>query len=145
MLDVELRVPPNVQYVGLARLVVTSAARQAGMTNDRLEDLKIAVSEATASAIAAHQRAGGNVPVSLSFGAVGTDQFAVTISDAGSLSDQESADISARNWNSDGSLGVTLIRGLADVVDFDDGGEGGLSVHMRFAVGLTPPSRARDS
>ena len=144
MPDVELRVPADAQYVGLARLVVTAAARQAGMTNDRLEDLKIAVSEATSSAISARQRAGGDAPVSLHFGPVGADQFAVTIADAGSISDQDSPDIAARNWNADGSLGVTLIRGLADAVDFDDEGEAGLSVHMRFAVGLTPPSRVRE-
>ena len=144
MPDVELRVPADVQYVGLARLVVTTAARQAGMTNDRLEDLKIAVSEATANAMLAHQRAGGDQPVALSFGAVGVDQFAVTIADAGSIGDQDPGEIGARNWNSDGSLGVTLIRGLADVVDFDDEGDAGLSVHMRFAVGLTPPGSRRD-
>ena len=141
MPDVELRVPADVQYVGLARLVVTAAARQAGMTNDRLEDLKIAVSEATASAIAAHQRAGGEQPVALSFGSVSADQFAVTINNAGPLTDDE--DVGERNWNSEGGLGVTLIRGLADVVDFDDTDDetAGVSVHMRFAVGLTTPRR----
>lgn len=140
MPDVELRVPPDVQYVGLARLVVTSAARQAGMTSDRLEDLKIAVSEATASAIAAHQRAGDDEPVTLSFGSVSANQFAVTIADAGPVDDN--GDASAAGWNNDGSLGVTLIRGLADVVDFDADQAAGASVHMRFAVGLTP--RAHD-
>lgn len=154
MPDVELRVPSDVQYVGLARLVVTSAARQAGMTNDRLEDLKIAVSEATANAIHAHRRAGGAAPVSLFFGPAGDDQFAVTISDAGLMSDEDTPDaISARNWNSDAGLGLTLIRGLADVVDFHGGeggengrGEAGMSVHMRFSVGLAPPSlRAGES
>lgn len=114
------------------------------MTNDRLEDLKIAVSEAIASAITARERAGDDEPVSMHFGPVGADQFAVTIVDAGSISDQDSPDIGARNWNSDGSLGVTLIRGLADVVDFADQGDAGLSVHMRFAVGLTPPGRVRE-
>lgn len=139
MHDVELRVPPDVQYVGLARLVVTTAARHAGMSNDRLEDLKIAVSEATASAIQAHLQTEDSPPVSLHFGPVGKDQFAVTIADAGHISAEDSADsIGARSWNSDGSLGLTLIRGLADTVDF--AGEAGMSVHMRFAVGLTPPA-----
>ena len=138
MPDVELRVPADVQYVGLARLVVTAAARQAGMTNDRLEDLKIAVSEATASAIAAHQRAGDERPVALSFGSVNSSQFAVTINNAGPLTDDE--DMAERNWNSEGGLGVTLIRGLADVVDFNgDDQSSGVSVHMRFAVGLSTP------
>lgn len=133
MTDVELSVPPDAQYVGLTRLIVTAAARQAGMTNDRLEDLKIAVSEATASAIVARQRAGDGLPVSLAFGPAGPDSFAVTIADAGLVSDDDTAEsIGARNWSADGSLGVTLIRGLADVVDFR--GEAGMSVHMRFAV-----------
>ena len=141
MHDVELQVPPDVQYVGLARLVVTAAARQAGMTNDRLEDLKIAVSEATANAIQAHQRDGLGQPVSLIFGATGRNQFAVTIADAGQVSEEDTADaIGARNWNSDGGLGVTLIRGLADVVDF--AGDTGMSVHMRFDVGASSASAA---
>lgn len=142
MHDVELRVPPDVQYVGLARLVVTTAARQAGMTNDRIEDLKIAVSEATANAIAAHQRAGDDEAVSLVFGTTGTDQFAVTIADAGFVSDAEGGGVGTRSWNSDGNLSVTLIRGLADVVDFE--GETGMSVHMRFAVG-SASARAAES
>lgn len=141
MHDVELRVPPDVQYVGLARLVVTTAARQAGMSSDRIEDLKIAVSEATANAITAHQRAGHDEAVTLVFGATGTDQFAVTIADAGFVSDADVAGTGARGWNSDGNLSVTLIRGLADVVDFD--GEAGMSVHMRFAVGQS--GRASDA
>ena len=133
MHDVELRVPPDAQYVGLARLVVTTAARQAGMSNDRLEDLKIAVSEATANAVAAHQRAGHDEAVSLVFGVTGSKQFAVTIADAGFVADAEGGGVGTRSWNTDGNLSVTLIRGLADVVDFD--GEAGTSVHMRFAVG----------
>ena len=139
MPDVELRVPPDAQYVGLARLVVTTAARQAGMSNDRIEDLKIAVSEATANAIHAHRRNGDDQPVSLQFGPSGKDQFAVTIANAGQMSPDDTADeIGARNWNSDGGLGVTLIRGLADVVDFQ--GDGGMSVHMRFDVRSTTES-----
>ncbi|HEV2057839.1 MAG TPA: ATP-binding protein [Solirubrobacteraceae bacterium] len=141
MPDVELRVPPDVQYVGLARLVVTAAARQAGMTNDRIEDLKIAVSEAAANAIQAHQRAGETSAITLTFGPTGADQFGVTIADAGPEGAAPDS-IGGRNWNADGGLGVTLIRGLADVVDFRR--DAGVSVHMRFAVGLTPPgSRSR--
>ncbi len=133
MPEVELAVPPDPQYVGLARLIVTAAARQSGMTNDRIEDLKIAVGEATASAIRARQRVADDQPVSLFFGPTGTNHFAVTIADAGLMSDDDTPDtIGSRNWGGDGSLGVTLIRGLADIVDFS--GETGMSVHMRFEV-----------
>lgn len=141
MTEVELSVPPDPQYVGLARLIVTAAARQAGMSNDRVEDLKIAVGEATAGAIAARRRDGDDLPVSLSFGPVGAESFAVTIADAGLMSEDATAySIGTRNWGGEGSLGVTLIRGLADAVDFR--GEAGMSVHMRFAVD-EPGSSAR--
>lgn len=138
MPDVELRVPPDAQYVGLARLVVTAAARGAGMTNDRLEDLKIAVSEATANAILAHQRTGGERPVVLSFGPTGADQFGVSIADAGDADEDGVQAIGSATWHAEGGLGLTLIRGLADEVEFP--GESGTSVHMRFRVGLTPPA-----
>ena len=139
MPDVELRVPPSAQYVGLARLVVTAAARQAGMTNDRLEDLKIAVSEATANAILAHEEMGGDRPVVLQFGPTGNDHFGVTIADAGFPG---GGTIDALGERGDGGLSLTLIRGLADVVDFEGGS--GTSVHMRFAVGGAAAVRAAD-
>ncbi|MPZ73986.1 MAG: hypothetical protein GEU74_12285 [Nitriliruptorales bacterium] len=137
MPDVELLVPPGAQYVGLARLVVTAAARQAGMTNDRLEDLKIAVSEATANAIQAHQRTGDDGPVQLQFGPTGNGHFGVTIADAG-LPPEGSAP-GAVGDRVEGGLSLTLIRGLADVVDVAGGS--GTSVHMRFIVGGSPARR----
>lgn len=139
MPDVELHLPPDVAYVGLARLVVMVAARQAGMLDERLEDLKIAVSEATASAM--HAQAGDErpLPVVLSFGRVGTDHFAVTISDLGggfedaAVGEDGWTEQEPGQWSADSALGVTLIRGLADDVAFHGGA--GTLVEMRFAVG----------
>ena len=65
----------------------------------------------------------------------------MTISDAGPADVEPPDSMGSRNWNTEGGLAVTLIRGLADVVDFRR--DAGTSVHMRFAVGLRPPvSRA---
>jgi serine/threonine-protein kinase RsbW len=133
MPDVELRVPPDARYVGLVRLVVTTAARQSGMSNDRIEDLKIAVSEATANAMTAHSNDGRDRPVVLQFGPAGVDHFGVTIADAAVIqAAEDDIDAGDREWSAQGGLSLTLIRGLADVVDFDGGS--GMSVHMRFAV-----------
>ena len=133
MPDVELRVPPDARYVGLVRLVVTTAARQSGMSNDRIEDLKIAVSEATANAMNAHASGGGERPVVLQFGPAGVDHFGVTIADAAVVQNtDEDAEADDREWTAQGGLSLTLIRGLADVVDLDGGSS--TSVHMRFAV-----------
>lgn len=140
MSEVELHLPPDVQYVGLARLVVTVAARQAGMADERIEDLKIAVSEATTNAILAHRRSDEPSPVVLSFGPTRNDTFGVTIADTGPGFDPPSSDThSTRAWTDEGGLGVTLIRGLADDVEFVRGQ--GMRVNMRFAVGLSVNGR----
>lgn len=134
--EVELHLPPDVQYVGLARLVVTVAARQAGMADERVEDLKIAVSEATTNAIRAHLQAAQPGPVVLSFGLAPGDTFGVTIVDTGPGFDPlppEAQD--QREWTDESGLGVTLIRGLADDVEFVRGE--GMRVNMHFAVRLT--------
>lgn len=133
---VELRVPPDVQYVGLARLVVTVAARQAGMAGERVEDLKIAVSEATTNAILAHNRSHEDRPIVLSFGPTDRGAFEVTILDDGpGFEPDDLAGADERDWTIEGGLGVTLIRGLADEVEFLRGE--GMSVNMRFTVGLS--------
>ena len=134
--EVELHLPPDVQYVGLARLVVTVAARQAGMADERVEDLKIAVSEATTNAILAHRRTDEPRPVVLSFGPTPQDAFGVTIIDTGPGFDPAPPEAhTMREWTDEGGLGVTLIRGLADDVEFMRGE--GMRVNMRFAVGLS--------
>ena len=134
MSDVELHLPPDVVYVGLARLVVTAAARHSGMDDARVEDLKIAVSEATTNAILAHQRVDVSQPVVLAFGPR-EGQFQVTIQDTGPGFDPPPpTDADGRDWTQEGGLGVTVIRGLADDVAFVR--EGGTRVHMTFAVGF---------
>jgi serine/threonine-protein kinase RsbW len=134
MAEVELQLPADTQYVGLARLVVTVAARQAGMEDERVEDLKIAVSEATTNAINAHRRYQQKSPVVLQFGPTDNGSFEVTIVDAGPGFDPTPLN-SDRDWSLEGGLGVILIRGLADDVRFIRGE--GMRVHMRFKVGLS--------
>ena len=52
---VEIRIPPSTEYVAMVRNFVTEVvARQAGADPQRLEDLRIAVSEAVTNAVAAH-------------------------------------------------------------------------------------------
>lgn len=136
MTAIELHVPADVAYVGLARLVVTTAARQCGMEDGRIEDLKIAVSEATTGAIFARREAGRRSPVVLAFGP-GDGAFEVMIQDTASGADAAAltgTDGEADEPAGDRRLGVMVIRGLTDAVDFVPGE--GDSVHMRFAIRL---------
>jgi serine/threonine-protein kinase RsbW len=134
---VELNLPPDTQFVGLARLVVVTAARRCGMDEERLEDLRIAVSEATTNAIQAHQRTEEAERVVLSFGTRPADDvFQVTIADAGpGFEPLQAADRADRDWHMEGGLGITLIRNLADDVEFVRGE--GMQVHLRFGMSLS--------
>ena len=136
MSAVELHVPPDTKYVGLARLVVVTAARRSGMDEERVEDLRIAVSEATTNAIASHQHVGSEEPVVLSFGADDDeDSFTVAIQDAGpGFEPADPEELANRNWQDESGLGITLIRNLADEVEFIQGD--GMRVHLQFAVAL---------
>lgn len=133
---VELHLPPDTQFVGLARLVVVTAARRSGMDDERIEDLRIAVSEATTNAILAHRRHRAEERVVLCFGThPAEDNFQVTISDAGpGFKPRSPEELAARDWQHEHGLGVTLIRNLADEVEFVNGD--GMQVHLRFQVAL---------
>ena len=53
--EVELEIPARAEFVALARLVVSAlASADARLSEDRVDDLKIAVSEACTNAIEAH-------------------------------------------------------------------------------------------
>jgi serine/threonine-protein kinase RsbW len=136
---VELRLPPDSQLVGLARLVVVASARRAGMDEERVEDLRIAVSEATTNAIRAHAADEMEDRITLTFGVNGRGEFQVTIADAGPGFDPAHPDdLAARAWSEEGGLGVTLIRGLTDDVEFVR--DEGMHVHLRFAMALSASS-----
>lgn len=135
MADTELHIPLDVQYIGLARLVVCAAARQAGMSDERVEDLRIAVSEATTNAVLAQRRTDSERPIILQFGATDDGTFGVTIVDAGpGFEPVPTGALNGRDWAIEGGLGVTIIRELADDVQFVRGE--GMRVSMRFAVDL---------
>lgn len=108
------------------------------MAADRLEDLKIAVSEATTNAIRAHERTGLEQPVVLRFGQRNGRAFEVTVVDAGPGFDpSKESMVDDGDWaaREQGGLGVTIIRGLTDTCDFV-AEVPGMQVNMRFAVGL---------
>jgi anti-sigma regulatory factor (Ser/Thr protein kinase) len=64
---VELEVPARPEYVAVVRLALASLGRLAGLDEAAVEDLKIAVSEATTSAMLVNQAAGGSDPVTIAW------------------------------------------------------------------------------
>jgi anti-sigma regulatory factor (Ser/Thr protein kinase) len=120
---VELQLPRNAAYVGLARSIVTAGARLDGMPEARLEDLKIAVSEAAGYAVSATADGG---PLLLAFG-VHDGAFEVHL-----LGPLLSAAEGLGEWPDVGGMGLRLIEGLADEVRFPEASRSQLV--LRFAM-----------
>ena len=54
---VQLEIPPRSPYVGVVRLALSSLARAAGLDEEKVDDIKIAVSEACANAVLNNEEA----------------------------------------------------------------------------------------
>lgn len=118
---VRLDIPALPAFVGVARSVVTTVATSIeGLDDDRLDDLRLAVSEACTNAV--DGRGDGDHRVVLRC-VVDDDHLEVRIEDA---SDGFSAEaIAERGW------GLQLITALVDDVSFSREG-GGTAVSLRM-------------
>lgn len=64
---VTLEFPPKSAYVGVIRLAVATLARGAGLDEERVDDLKIAVSEACANAVLSGEQGGSQAPITVAW------------------------------------------------------------------------------
>ena len=120
---VELAIPARAEYVGLVRLVVSSlASERRDLDDDRVDDLKLAVSEACTNAVEANGSAtiGERVVVRC---LEDDETFEVTIDDRGSGFDLANLPVhppvtDPARLEFERGLGIPLIRALADDVEF---------------------------
>lgn len=120
---VELEIPARPDFLSLARLVITGAANiEPTFSDDRIEDLRIAVSEAVTNAIEAHASSGANERVILRCD-LADDRIEVEVIDRGAGFDPDStptapaADDPERLLHESG-LGIPLMRELVDETEF---------------------------
>lgn len=133
---VRLEIPALPAFVGVARTVVAAVATSVpGIDDDRLEDLRIAVSEACTNAVEAHQALGRDQRVVLRC-LVDPDVLQVHVEDRGTGFDPSA--VPARPLPGEiGQLGpergwgLQLIRALVDDVTFLPTGDG-TAVHLRM-------------
>lgn len=118
-----LEIPPRRDHLALVRLVVTAAATIDGrLTDRRIDDLRLAVSEACANAVDALAAAGSTTPVLLSVELTETD-VAVTVTDqAGGFEPAAVGTIPGatepERLSHERGLGIPLMRSLVDDVVF---------------------------
>jgi serine/threonine-protein kinase RsbW len=134
---VELVIPPRSDLLALVRLVVEAAAAIEGKTPERrIDDLRLAVSEACANALDAQLASGREAPVHIGIELDG-DLVAVTITDHAGGFDVEDLDpippvTDPSRLRHERGLGIPLMRSLVDEVTFahtDDGTAVRLVVH----------------
>ncbi|MDQ2648479.1 MAG: ATP-binding protein [Actinomycetota bacterium] len=133
---IHLEIPPRRDHLALVRGVITSAASIGHRLNQRrLEDLRLAVSEACANAIDGQERTGDTRPLEVHV-EVEDHSIAVTITDhaGGFVPDDLAALPSATDpgrLRHERGLGIPLMRSLADDVRFT-AADGGTAVRLEL-------------
>ena len=127
--ELMLEIPARADYVSLVRVVVAAAAElEPDIDTDRIDDLRVAVSEATTNAIEAHATTGTDDRIRIQCN-LADDQVAVVVHDEGigfdpaelpALPDPHLPD----RLEHESGLGVSLMQMLADESEITSGDEG---------------------
>jgi anti-sigma regulatory factor (Ser/Thr protein kinase) len=109
---VRLAFPPEPRLLGTVRLVVGIVARKAGMGEEGIEDLKVAVSETCAVAVGDLNRAGRPDPIEIDL-VESADRFGIEVRDR-APAPTAAPDGPADGEIDDRELGLALVGALVD-------------------------------
>jgi serine/threonine-protein kinase RsbW len=138
-LVLELKIPARPEFVAIVRLVVSSlATARRALVDERIDDLKLAVSEACTNAIEAHATVGTDRPVVVQIWEA-FERMEVRVSDSGpgfALQELPAHPpvTDPDRLNFERGLGIPLMRTLVDDVSFVSSADG-TSVRMTLFGG----------
>jgi anti-sigma regulatory factor (Ser/Thr protein kinase) len=137
---VSLAFPPEPRLLGTVRLVVSIVARKAGMDEESVEDLKVAVSEACAVAVGDLNRAGRPDLIELEMIET-ADRVGVEVRDRAPPAGNPDPPSAADGELSDRELGLALVGALVDDLQIAalEGGGNRTSFWLRRGPELPPP------
>ncbi|MHB1930453.1 MAG: ATP-binding protein [Acidimicrobiales bacterium] len=125
----ELAVPARPEYIAIVRLVVSSlASARRNLADQRIDDLKLAVSEACTNAIEAHARTRSKEPVTVRV-LEADERMEVEIVDRGGGFDPDRLPLhppvtDPSRLDFERGLGIPLIRTLVDLARFEHHDDG---------------------
>jgi anti-sigma regulatory factor (Ser/Thr protein kinase) len=111
---VRLSFPPEAQLLGTVRLVVGMVARKAGVDEEGIEDLKVAVSETCAVAVTDLAWAGLDAPIELDV-IIEPERFGVEVRDRAPAAQDPPRRVPDENGDiDDRQFGLALVGALVD-------------------------------
>jgi serine/threonine-protein kinase RsbW len=137
MRTVRLRVPARAEYIALARLALSGLADIVALPDEMLADLKLALTEAVSNSVR-HAYADGSGFVSIAY-ELSRNALAVEVVDDGKGFDPEKPPVLEGEELTEGGLGITIIRTIAD--DFELNSQPGVrGSRLRFVKRLRQPA-----
>jgi anti-sigma regulatory factor (Ser/Thr protein kinase) len=143
---VELLLSPLPSHVRTARLVAVAAARRAGLGDELVDELRLALGEAASRAVGLHARHAPETPVQITV-SDNAGGLVVQVTDQGPAAGPAPGDLSEGLLDEDGSQGadrlldalvdpdvsLAVVHGLVDDVAVEHG-PGGTTITMRWPL-----------
>lgn len=129
MPTVELEIPPGSAYVAVVRLAMSSLARAAGLSDDAVEDLKMALSEACANAVLANEERAPSEPVGVRW-TEDPDRIVIQVADRGSVESASETLEDSQGFSSRYAMSVALLRTLVERCTFEPREGGGMTTTL---------------
>jgi anti-sigma regulatory factor (Ser/Thr protein kinase) len=128
--SVQLEIPPQSAYVAIARLAITSLGRAAGLDEEKLDDLKIAISESCANAVLSVQEAGVDAAIEISFTA-GAGSSEILVGHSGPVrAGEPGAEADSHGFSTQRVMSMALLRSLVDELDLSPRADGGMQARL---------------
>jgi serine/threonine-protein kinase RsbW len=126
---VRLTIPAKPEYITLSRLALAGLSRVRSFPDETLADLKLALTEACSNSVR-HAYGDGEGHVDISF-ELRDDRLIVEVADDGTGFELEQGAKNDEDVLSEGGLGISIIRSVADEVEIG-GGPSGKGSRLRF-------------
>jgi serine/threonine-protein kinase RsbW len=131
---VRLRIPARAEYIALCRLALTGLARFRPLSQELVEDLKLALTEACTNSVRHAYRDGGQGAVEIVY-ELYADRLVIEVTDEGAGFEPGEPGI-AGDGLAEGGLGISIIRSIADELEVGRQ-PGGRGSRLRFVKALT--------
>ncbi len=129
---IEIQIPPRPEYVGVVRLALASLARSSGIHEARVDDLKIAISEACTRAVVAHDESGTGAPINVTWTAE-DGRVVVEVAGLPAPPAEDPNAVDTQGFDTRLTMSEALLKSLVDSYDINAGPTGSV---VRLSLNL---------